>query len=360
MIVISDLTKYGAILAKVSVMKRGLLTRSDYLALIQKHTVAEAAAFLKNETAYGSVLTGVNENDIHRGELERLMGESYMEDAIKLYRFDNNENKRFYTYVYIKAEIELLKHILRRLNNEEHSDRAYAAPDFFLRHFTIRPERLLASRSIKEFLENLSGSRYESVISPLLSLKEHQNLSSVEMTLDMYYYSLVEKLRQELTDKEDQEVVTMTVGSEIDALNLLWIYRCKNYFRMPPELIYSLLIPNQYKLSKSDVISFVESRGTEEFLDKVRGTSYRSLFSNAAGGFYDRNYASFVYALHKRAVKQYPYSIEAAVSYLHFKDIEIRNVTSVIEGIRYGLAPEDIMPFIVGTDLRNVSGETGS
>lgn len=360
MIVISDLTKYGALLAKVSVMKRSLLSRGDYLALIQKRTVAEAAAFLKNETAYGGVLSAVNENDIHRGELERLMGVSYMEDAVKLYRFDNNENKRFYSYVYIKAEIELLKHILRRLSNEKSSDMTYSAPDFFLRHFTIRPERLLASRTIKEFLENLSGSRYESVISPLLSLKEHQNLSSVEMTLDMYYYSLVEKLRQEMTDKEDRAVVTMTVGSEIDALNLLWIYRCKNYFHMAPELIYSLLIPNQYKLTKNDIITFVECRSTEEFLEKVRGTPYRSLFSDTAGGFYDRNYTSFIYALHKKAVRQYPYSIEAVVSYLHFKDIEIKNVTSAIEGIRYGLAPEDILPFIVGADTRDDSGAPGS
>ncbi len=360
MIVLSDLTKYGAILAKVSVMKRGLLSRMDYLELIHKKSVTEAAAYLKNETSYQQALSDVNENDIHRGELERLMRRVSLENTIKLYRFDNNENKHFYTYVYIKAEIELLKIILRRLNNEEPNEWIHAVPDFLIKHFTIDLEKLVLSKNIKEFLENLSGSRYEAVISPLLSLQEHQNLSSVEMTLDMYYYNMVEKLRDELKDKEDREVMTITVGSEIDALNLLWIYRCKKYFNMPSELIYSLLIPNKYKLAKKDIIELVETSGVDDFLLRVRKTPYRRIFSDREDGFYDRNYISFVYDMHKKAVKQYPYSIEAAVSYLHFKEIEIQNIISIIEGIRYGLEPDKIMTYIIGFSLKEQSAKTGS
>ncbi len=345
---LSGLTNYGAISAKISVMKRRLLSQNDYLELIQKTTVAEAAQYLKNETAYSSVLSEVKENTLHRGDLELLLRKSYAEDVARLYKFDNGENRQLYSYVIMKAEIELMKNILRRLNNNDENEDIYNYPSFFTRHFTIQPQQLIQSKNIGEFLENLSGSRYYEVVSPLLSLAEHRNFFGVETTLDTYYRDEVSKLIASMPDKENRKVIGMTNGSEVDARNLLCIYRCKEYFGTPPELIYSILLPNRYKLSKADIIAYTEAKTTEEFLTMARNSAYRSLFTPRADGFYDRNYASFVYSLHKKAAKQYPYTIEAAVSYLHFKETELQNITSVIEGIRYGLPTEEITSYITG------------
>lgn len=348
MAMLSGLTNYGAVSAKVSVMKRKLLSKSNYEELIQKSNVAEAAQYLKNETAYGSALSNTQENALHRGELERLLRNSYADDVARLYNFDNGENRHLYSYVILKTEIELIKNILRRLNNNEENEVLYDYPAFFARHFTIRPQQLLQSKSIGEFLENLSDSRYRDVVAPLLSSSEHRNLFSVETALDTYYSSEVGKLIAAMPNRENRDVLSMTNGSETDARNLLCIYRCKKYFNTPSEFIYSLLLPNRYKLSKADMIALAETKTAEEFLNLARRSAYRSLFAPRADGFYDRNYASFVYALHKKAAKQYPYTIESAVSYLHFKETELQNITSIIEGIRYGLPAEEIATYITG------------
>lgn len=333
----SDLTKYGAKMAKVKVMKRSMLTNSDYLELINKKNIQEATSFLKNETVYGKYLSNVSEHDIHRDKLERLLNKSYIDDMIKLYKFENKENKKFYTYVYIKAEIEIIKITLRRIiNKNKDIGYIYDVPDFYKKHFTINPDLLLKSNSIKEFLENLAGSRYESVMYPLISLKEHQNLFSIEMTLDLYYYSLVARLRGAIADKEDKEILDETVGSEVDMINLLWIYRCKRYYKMPNELIYTFIIPNKHKLSKKNIIDLVEAGSFDEFFSIVNKTVYKKAFENTYGEFFEKSYASFVYEMHKKLAKKYPFSIEAVNAYLHFKEVEINNITSIIEGIRYG------------------------
>lgn len=355
MAILSGLTDYGAVSAKVSVMKRKLLSRQNYEELAQRSSVAEAAQYLKNETAYGSVLLDAKESALHRGELERLLRNSYAEDVARLYNFDNGENRPLYAYVTLKAEIELMKNILRRLNNHEENEVLCDYPAFFTRHFTIHPNRLLQSESIGEFLGNLSDSRYREVVAPFLSQSEHRSFFSVETALDIYYRSEVCRLIAAMPNRENREVLGMTNGSETDAANLLCIYRCKKYFKTPPELIYSMLLPNRCKLSKNDMIAFAEAGTTEEFLELARRSAYRSLFAPRADGFYDRNYASFVYALHKKAVKQYPYTIEAAVSYLHFKETELQNITSVIEGIRYGLPAEEITAYITGFGFDSVS-----
>ncbi len=350
MLAFGDLAKYGAIMAKVRAMSSEMLDEEDYRRLINCKSVPQAAAFLKNETAYGKYLKDINEGTVHRNELERLMNNAYNDDVIKLYRFDNGENKRFYTYVFIKAEIEWLKLVLRRLVNENNlgDDLLLEIPPFFKKRFTINTDRLVKSQSIRGFLENLGGSRYENVITPLITLKEHQNLFSVEMTLDMYYYSMVEKLRKGLRDPQDREIVDKNVGSEVDMLNLLWIYRCKKYFQTPSELIYAYIIPNKHRLRKKDIVNLVEARTPEEFLGFLENTPYRGLFLQDDERFHEQIHATFVYKMHEKAMRVYPYSIEAVLSHLHLKAAEIKNIISVIEGIRYGLPPDEIKPYIVG------------
>jgi len=54
--------------------------------------------------------------------------------------------------------------------------------------------------------------------------------------------------------------------------------------------------------------------------------------------------------LHKRVLSVYPYSSQAAISYIHLRRIEINNIVSVIEGIRYGLEPKQIKEYLIGYD----------
>ena len=64
-----------------------------------------------------------------------------------------------------------------------------------------------------------------------------------------------------------------------------------------------------------------------------------------------------MYNLHQKFFRLYPYSVLAVVSYLHCKEIEISNITTMIEGIRYGLAPEAILPYVVGLEENNGPAE---
>ncbi len=336
---------YGAVSAKAHVLKRGLLKEADYLALTHKKSVAEVCAYLKNETSYREVLANVNENNIHRDELERLIKTAYFAQAVQLISFDHGANRPFYQYVYVKAELDMLKNILRNLANDERP--CYDIPPSLKRQFTVDFDRLIDARDIPEFLEILSGSRYERIIAPLISRKEHQNLFSVEMTLDMFYYQWVEKLRQSLPGALDRKLLQETLSTELDVLNLFWIYRCKKYFNLPRELIYSYLIPNRGRLKKESVIFLVESESAEAFLAAVRKTPYARVFENCESEFFHRQYAELVYALHRKMFRLYPYSVLAVVSYLHLKETEFSNIVAIIEGIRYGLSPAAIRPYII-------------
>lgn len=349
MLNLSDLAKYGAVRAKIGVLKRGLLNADNYRELISLHSVSEVASYLKNETVYGNYFE-LSPQAVHRSELEILMKKAYTSDIVKLSKFDNEEIRKYFSILYVRAEIEWLKLALRRIaHGELNIDLLGDFPPFFKRRFTVDMEKLASSASLREFLANLAGSRYESVISPIINLKEHQNLFSVEMALEMYYYGLINRLKEELRDKEDKYVANLLFGTEVDMINLLWIYRCKNYYQIPSEQIYSFIIPNKHRLQRSDIMRLVEMGSVEGFLELVKSTPYRDAFLNE--GFLDLNHASFIYKLHRIMLNKYPYTIEAVISYLYFRETEIKNITSAIEGIRYGLGPDEIKPYIIGFKL---------
>ena len=342
-----NLTKYGPMLAKVRVLNRGLLKASDYEELINKTSVGEVASFLKNQTVYSVVLAGSNESLMHREELEERLNDAYAVDFEKLYSMEDAGNKQFLSYVFIRSEVEVLKNILRRIENGRQNIRI-SVPSFYRRHYSVDVEKLAKSKSVREFLENLSGSRYETQIRPHLTMEEHQNIFSVESALDMYYFTQLRKLTDTLSNKADKKVISNAVGEEIDALNLLWIYRLKKYFGTDKELIYTYLIPNSYRLKKNDIIQLVQAESVSDFLSLAAKTPYRELFSGGEDIFLERKYKNFVFKLHKKLQMENPFTLTTEVSYLHFKEQEIKNITSIAEGIRYGLPPECIKSYVVG------------
>ena len=342
-----NLTKYGPMLAKVRVLNRGLLTSADYEELIGKASVGEVASYLKNQTVYSVVFAGSNESLMHREELEERLNDAFAVDFEKIYSMEDAGNKQFLSYVFIRSEIEVLKNILRRIENGRQDIQVHV-PSFYRRHFSIEVEKLEKSKNVREFLENLSGSRYEVQIRPHLTMEEHQNVFSVESALDMYYYTQIRKRTDALANKADKKVISNAIGAEIDALNLMWIYRLKQYFHTDKDLTYAYLIPNQYKLKKEEVIALVQAETVPDFLALVARTPYKALFHSSEDIFLEHRYKNYVYRLHKKLQMENPFTLTTEVSYLHFKEQEIKNITSIAEGIRYGISPDNIRRYVVG------------
>jgi V/A-type H+-transporting ATPase subunit C len=350
---LKEINRYGALMAKARVIRSRMLKPADYEELISKNSVAEIAAFLKRSAAYGDALRGANERTIHRDELERRLAAAYARDARKLYRFETPENQRFFKYVYMKFEIEVVKLCLRLLEIGALSGAGdvFGADGYFARHMSIDLARLSRSENLRDFLGNLAGSRYEKPLAPLLTLKEHQNLFGVETALDLFYFSQIKHMVAKLEDKADQALVKNSVGRETDMLNLLWVYRAKRYYQAPNELIYSLIIPMYHRLSPALIKELAQTETEAQFQEILRKTPYARAFEKSAGEFYEQSYERFVYDLHRKMWRAHPFSIMNAVSYLHFKEIEIKNITSVIEGVRYELPPEKIKNYIIGFEL---------
>ena len=134
--------------------------------------------------------------------------------------------------LYLKRyEVDLINYCLRIIFNhyEQPFDLNYKRT-FFDRYSQISIEKLITSRTIEEFVDNLQGTEY---YEPLRKLRDSNasTLFDYDLALDLYYYTTLWKEKKKVLKKSELEIFTRDIGSKIDLLNLQWIYRAKKYLR---------------------------------------------------------------------------------------------------------------------------------
>jgi vacuolar-type H+-ATPase subunit C/Vma6 len=91
----------------------------------------------------------------------------------------------------------------------------------------------------------------------------------------------------------------------------------------------------------------VMSDSVEQMVAIARGTAYSELFDGLENGtFIEENYNRITYKLAKNMFVNHTDSMAAVYAYLSLKEIEIKKITTIIEGIRYSQNPDSIREHI--------------
>lgn len=112
-----NLLAYSGIVTKVRAMQAKLLTDEDFQNIAAFHTVTEVAAYLKEHPGYRNVLADMDENRLHRGEIEKLLVQSLYSDYTRLYRFSGMDQKKFLELYLKRYEMNLINYCLRIVFN---------------------------------------------------------------------------------------------------------------------------------------------------------------------------------------------------------------------------------------------------
>lgn len=338
--------KYGAISGKSRAMYGKLLKQDDYTTLIHKKSVSEVISYLKNDTHYQSALSDIDERTVHRVQLERILRCELNKDYDKLLKFSDRNLRSFINMLYSKIEIEDIKIIFRlfeaghaqELNFENLSSTCA----------TMNNTKLALCKNLKDFLSCLKGTEYYGVLKPFISDSNKTRLFDVEMALDRFYLINLQKNYMKFFMEEDRNIVKEFIGLESDIFNIYMIYRYKSFYNMDDQVVKSYTLPLIYKLSKKTTEALVKGKDIEEFLSIIRGTCYGFLFDSKNVLSIDYNHSEIMYKTYKLRFRKYPFSIAGVISYLRIKEMELSNIITIIEGIRYQLSEADIRKYIVG------------
>lgn len=344
---------YSGITTKVRAMQGRLITDTQFQEMAAQDSVVSAVNYLKRLPAYTDTLDGMEEHDMHRSRIEHRLSLSLCEDFTSIYRFAGMKQRRFLRLFFIHYEISLLKQCLHKLVNHSPVDADLALyQSFFESHSRLDFSRLIQARTLGEWIQALDGSPYYPLFSSLeaalasfhADMPEHNILFDYEIKLDMYYFRSVWKARRHFLSKEDQAVITSCFGTNMDLLNLQWIYRSKQFYRLRPDEIYALLIPIHAHLAKDTITALAEAETMEEFWSVVRLSYYGNLPTVPIREQPDIEELSrrLMDRIYQVSRQRHPYSIASVYSYLYYKELELKKIIMTLECVRYGVPVSQI------------------
>lgn len=344
----SGVMSYGALATKIRAMKSRLLKEKDYQNLAQMENISQAIIYLEQIPSYRTVLKEQDAAKLHQRELERLVVGTLYYDFSKLYRFCDKKQKKLLEFYFAKFEITVIKRALRRIFN--HGDRTGESRElrsFFQKLSNIHMEELSQAGTIPELLEALRDTRYKKVLLQLDYGREI-TLFDYEMTLDLYYFSELWRQKDKILHGTELEMLTRTFGSQIDLLNLTWLSRAKKYYQLPTTSVFALVIPVTYHLRDEEIRAMATASDEKELEEILARTYYGRHFQEVEAGELEKLTRQLLNRIYGEERRKNPYSLAVVTAYLHDKEEEIDKLTTVLEGVRYGLEPRETLAYIKG------------
>ena len=337
----SNVMSYSSLNAKVHAMSSSLLKKEDYEALSQMRKTADIQRFLVEHGGYSEAFRSMEEKTVNRHSMEQVMQGTLTESLVKMYHFvQKDTDKEFLDFYFKKYEILILKSAMQVIYDATQTKQEIPILDEFIdSRFSVDFSKTNTIRSMKDFMRLLEGTEYFAVLDR--AVEEEATLFELEMRLDVFYHMNLWKKALKLYPKD--EGIKAIFGTQIDLYNLFSLYRLKKYFKLDSALLYSKVIPVHYRLKKEALNEMIEAKTFQGFFSVAAGTFYADAIAQTEDTETKEIEYSIMEETYRKYRKRNEFSILSLLEFMFKKESEIKNVTTLIEGVRYSRKPEEIL-----------------
>lgn len=341
---LKDAIRFSYINAKIRSLKSQLLTQSDYESLIRAKGYNGLAEYMKCTSYNKDIGDGISSYD----ELIEMIYKNLFEDYIKLIDSLSGRIRQLVLHLYQRYELENLKVILRSIcyNRKTKPIKRLLFP--LIKYHNFFEDDLLRSKDIIELVLKLKGTwYYEPLDNSLYRFESEGETFPLEMALDLTYYRQLWENVSSLSRK-DQKIAKTILGTQMDALNILWIIRFKECYHFSPEEILNYSLANGTHISKKVRKRLAYSIDLEDIVSHLEGTPYREILQGT-----DDPEISYVRLLKytlflvQKNWHRCPFQIGTILDYIFFKEMEIKDLITITEGKRIGISEKTINIYMV-------------
>lgn len=334
---------YDAILVKINYRKSRLFKNLDWEKLIECNTVLELKEQLTNNEELSKVMKSLSNESIDRNSLEAALGKFKTLETENLLNYFIADYKEFVIALLVESEIKDLSLVLRKIARSESLQDIEDRFTHSKRHKTLPFDKLVNSKTVFQFTENLKGTPYYAQLRNLTNEDAITREFHIEMKSYIEYYRNLTEKAQKL-DNLDRNTAMEIIGLKIDLLNVQWIYRALNFYKISKEeiLIYSL--NGGSTIDNPKLKELCNSKSTDEFKKKVNSFLKKDIFSNDDDVGIDLIVNKYLY---NYINKKKTGSIGVVVSYMYLLDFLVEDITTILEGINYKLDKDNIKKYLV-------------
>lgn len=337
-----------AMASKAKAMYGFHLKANDYQELLRKNSVQEIASYLKNDTAYKTILSGINEQTVHRGFLEMLVRQAYYIDFLKLTRFGDPTKSQFYRYGVVSIEIKQILITIRNLGETDRTTQIAQLPMFANKQTSFDVQGLVRINDYDELLSFLRNTPYHDILARYRPQRlEDLDYTGCETSLKKYYYAKIDSMIEKDFSGTEQKQLKDLFKTRIELENLTMIYRLKKYYHASASKIKSLINPTYIHITKKELYDWIDNKSVEELIEAMKNCHYHIEFEAKDLLYIEQVMDKVQYRLNKRILRFSTNPDIILVAYLTLMEIEIQNIIDIIEGVRYRVDQERISKMLI-------------
>jgi len=345
---------YAAINARVRAMYSDLLSPQDLGRLSDAPDVLNLVGQLKH-TAYGPYLDSLKDRDfIPRRIILQIKGK--LADAYHTVIYTAPEYTRpFLIQFYRYFEVENLKAVLRGIMMDPSWDHVRDVL-FPIGSMTTLPlQAMVETGNIVAAVDLLDNSPYADTLS--FAMKRYtveQSLFPLEVALDLNYWRQLWKEAKQLP-APDRDQALRIVGSLLDMNNLMWAIRYRVYYQLSEEELINYTLPFGYRLRDEDIRAIAAGVDIPSVVERVYPglSDVAALLNEPRSGLpkLESQLKRYVMKQCMAAFIGNPFHIGVPLAFLILSDLEIQDLTLLIEAKSSHARDDEFRPFLLKTVL---------
>ena len=341
---------YAAISARVRAMYSSLLSPQDFARLSNSPDFPTLIAQLKT-TAYGPYLESLKDKDLTSQKVDSQIKGRLADSYASVIQMAPQHAKPILKQLYRYFEVENIKAILRGILTNSSWERIGEIL-FPMGSMSVLPaQAMVESGSVGSAIELLQGTTYYETLSfAMKRFSAEQILFPLEVALDLYYWRQLWAEAKKLQG-QDREQASRIIGSLMDVNNLMWVIRYKVYYQLSEEEIINYTLPFGYRVRDEDVRSIAAGADLASVVGRVFPgiPDLNTLLENPRVGL-----PQLEIILKKRLMQQClaaftgnPFHIGIPLAFLILSQLEIEDLTVLIEAKSSQMSEEEYNPYIL-------------
>lgn len=337
-----------AIIAKAKAIYGKRLTPEDYNNLLHKTSVGGVVAYLKETERYRSAFAHVNENQIHRGQVEQLIAKDMFELYIKLCKFMAADRNNFCFYLIRELEIKQIIASLIYIRAGSADGYLLEMPTYLMDYACFDLMGLAKATTQQQVLEVLSGTPYYKVLKNLLStFRRQDDLNEAAVTLYAWYIRWAFKAIDRSFKGNQAQKLKEIFLRRSDLSNITVCYRKKSLFNEDTERIKKSLYDVHYRLTPAmidDILS--QPDAAEQLLALLKKIYLRGKIEYDPENL-EVAVRRYNYSFYKKQLGFTDNGTMALYSLMVLCETERANLQTIIEGVRYERPPSETEKLMV-------------
>ncbi len=350
----SGVSGYAAISARVRAMYSSMLGSQDLARLSDAPDFPSLLAQLK-PTVYGPYLENLKDRELTPRRVVLQIKGRLADVHYSVIHMAPEHTRRLLTQLYRYFEVENLKAVLRAIVTDPTWERVRDVLFPYGPMSVLPAQAMVEAGNVSAAVELLRGTVYADTLSfAMKRYSAEQNLFPLEVALDLHYWRQLWQEAKKLSGR-DQEQAKRIVGALIDMNNLMWAIRYRVYHKLSEEELINYTLPFGYHLRDDDVRSIAAGADIASVVRRVypEMPNLNELLENPQTGL-----PQLEMQLKRDVMRQClaafvgdPFSIGLPLAFLVLCDLEIQDLTVLIEAKSSQLPPERYQPFLLRTAL---------